>query len=67
MACKDKSKEQKEKAKKACATKKTHVWNSDSCSCDKKLIPDVEFKKDSTRKDASSHAYMEFLRRFKGK
>ena len=48
MACKDKSKEQIEKAKKACSLKTGHRWVSDSCSCDKKLIPDEEFKADST-------------------
>ena len=53
MACKDKSKEEKEKARKMCLEIKsegrnTHRWDPDSCSCKKKLIPDAEFKKDST-------------------
>ena len=53
MACKDKSKEEKEKARKMCLEIKsegrnTHRWDPDSCSCDKKLIPDEEFKADST-------------------
>jgi hypothetical protein len=57
MACKDKSKEEKEEARKACVSNKAKRWDPDACSCKNKLIPDAEFKKDSTKFAAGKYDY----------
>ena len=49
MACsRFKTKEERQKAKKTCVSNIKKRWDPDSCECKDKLIPDEEFKKDST-------------------